>query len=157
MSCMRPAILADAGSLPAIPNAIVETGSTTAIGAPLDSRTDLPRFLRGPAHTCCLAAAQDREALRFQALEAQPSQSPDWANIAPFTRQRDRVPGVGRRLLEATRMQPVGRGIRALGATIRADSACELAYDDALASAIPLASDRPIDRISKRLFLARGA
>jgi L-amino acid N-acyltransferase YncA len=158
---IRPARPEDAPGLAEVLNPIIAAGGTTAMEDPLDPATLADWFICGPhAVMCHVAEAADGTLLGFQALSDYYPLPPGWADIATFTRQTPRRPGVGRALMAATVAQARAAGLVALNATIRADNAGGLAFYArmgfcryAVSPAEPLRDGTPVDRLHHRLDL----
>ncbi len=156
---VRAGIAKDARYLCPMLNEIIGRGGTTAMETPL-SETEFTRyFLLGPDVFACHVAEDPTsgEPVGFQALTRHPELPEGWADIATFTHQRPRLPGVGTGMFAVTRSILRKLGLVAVNAAIRADNRGGLAYYEKMGfetyrtlPAIPLQNGTPVDRILKR-------
>lgn len=160
---IRAASLADISALTGLLNRIIEIGGTTALETPLSHAEFAAQFLVGPQVLNCFVAENeaDKTMLGFQSLERNRALPEDWGDIATFTRQVPKVPGVGTALFAATIVRARELGLNSINATIRADNCVGLAFYEkkgfatySVASAVPLKDGTPVDRVSKRYLVA---
>lgn len=158
---IRPAGGPDAAALAALLNVIVRAGGTTAIEQELSPDEFDDWFISGPHARACHLAQRGAEILGFQTLGDYGPLPPGWVDIGTFTRQEDRVPGVGTALFAVTRQAAAAQGFSTINATIRADNAGGLAFyarlgfrDHGRTPGVPLCDGTPVDRIHRRFDLS---
>jgi GNAT superfamily N-acetyltransferase len=158
---VRPATPEDAAALNRILDAIIAIGATTAIETPLTEPEFREAFLDGPdLLSSVMAETANGEALGFQVLQRNRALPEGWGDIATFTRQAPRTPGVGAALFEHTKAAGRALGLVAINATIRADNGSGLPFYEKMgfltydvARAVPLQDGTPVDRVRKRYSL----
>lgn len=124
----RQAALADALSLAAILNRIIEIGGTTAHETPFTEDDFVEHFITGRGALSCFLAQGERGMIGFQVLGLRPDLPANSADIGTFISPDLQRTGVGAALFEATLVVAKGRNILAINATIRADNVPRLAY-----------------------------
>ncbi|MEH6910884.1 MAG: GNAT family N-acetyltransferase [Oceanicoccus sp.] len=158
---IREATKSDGGVLRVLINEIIHIGGTTAIESPLSDTEFGEYFLNGPNFIYChVATTRNNKILGFQSLTQHPKLAEGWADIATFTRQNPKIPGVGTALFNATILYAKKIKLEAINATIRRDNIPGLSYyskmgfvDYSVDRAVPLSDGTPIDRVSKKIVI----
>ena len=162
---VRRAERRDAPELADLLNVIIARGGTTALQDPYRAEDLARAYLVGPDVICCFVAVdpETETLLGFQTLGPDPALPDGWGDIGTFARVGGTQRGVGSALFAATREEACRQGLKGINATIRADNAGGLAFygsmgfqDHAVARDVPLKDGTPVDRISKRYWLAPG-
>jgi L-amino acid N-acyltransferase YncA len=161
---IRPVREADAEVLSTLLNEIIALGGTTALEDPFEPSALAGTMLTGPDVICCFVAS-DRSTGRlvgFQTLGKGNMRPGNIGDIGTFARVGLTQKGVGSALFKVMRAEARKRGLTAIDATIRADNRGGLAFYDRagfvdyeVTRAVPLKDGTPVDRISKRYWLAQ--
>lgn len=165
MIAVRPMMQEDVASACRILNEIIAIGGTTALETPFTEALFAQAYLNGVDKICCHVALDDQgEVAGFQWLGVHDDLPDDCVDIATFTRREPVLKGAGRALFAETSTQAAALGFTAISATIRADNRPGLNYYDkmgfrdySVAYGVALQDGTPVDRISKRFELTRGA
>jgi hypothetical protein len=158
----RIATSRDTSELCALLNEIIDIGGTTALQSRLTQDEFRDYFLQGGSHISCYLAVDALGLIAgFQSLERHSKLPDNWADIATFARVKRKTAGVGTALFARSSLFARQSGIFAINATIRADNTGGLIYYEkmgfqtyAVNNNIPLDDGTPVDRVSKRYFVA---
>lgn len=154
---VREAVAGDASALCRILNDIIVIGGTTSLETRLSVTAFGEVFLTGRDYIVCFVAESlAGDALGFQSLTRNSKLPEGWGDIATFTQQEPRLPGVGTALFKRTVDFSRQSGLIAINATIRADNYCGIPFYEKMgfrtystAAAVLLQSGVKIDRVSK--------
>jgi L-amino acid N-acyltransferase YncA len=159
---VRKADPGDARELSEILNEIIAIGGTTAIETPLSPEELADWFITGEWPLTCHVAETSSGLAGFQSLSLYGNPPEGWADIATFTRQNPKIPGVGTALFAATLAAAEERNIEVINATIRADNTGGLAYYEKMGfrtynmlEKVPLNDGTPVDRIQKQYQVSK--
>ena len=160
---VRKAAPADAASMAALINPIIEKGGTTAYETPFTPLSMEETYITSRDVISCVVAEGQGELLGFQGLfrpDAYDELPVGWGSIATFADIRSTGRGVGRKLFAATVDAAKEAGVQTIDATIRADNDSGLGFyarmgfrDYDRIVGVPLKSGALVDRIRKRFDL----
>lgn len=163
---VRHATRADAAAMAELINVIIAIGGTAAYEDPFDAASMDAAYISLPQLVSCFVAEVDGRIDGFQGLMR--SFDPDdplpdgWATIGTFARVGLTQRGIGAALFAETLKAARAAGIDVIDATIRADNTGGLAFysrqgfvDYDRLVGFPLKDGTPVDRVRKRLDIAR--
>lgn len=165
MIAIRPMMPEDVADACRILNHIIAAGGTTAFEIPFSEALFAQSYLNGADKICCHVALDDQGGVAgFQWLGTYDALPDECADIATFTRRNPVLRGAGRALFDESEKAARALGFTAINATIRADNLLGLSYyekmgfrDYSVAYGVPLRDGTPVNRISKRYDLRKGA